>query len=76
MQRLKFAVRWSDSDNKNHRKVYDTEKEARRAKDWLTNNDVASVDIAIIMGEREISGAPEPSSMFPTKTPPVQQGLI
>lgn len=75
MQRLKFVVRWTDADGKNHRKEYDVEKEARRAKDWLNDNGATSVDIAISMNGRETKTAEQPSSMFPTTEPPQQQGF-
>lgn len=59
MQRLKFVVRWTDADGKNHRKEYDTEKEARKARDWLNDNGATSVDVAISMGDREYASKPD-----------------
>lgn len=59
MQRLKFVVRWTDADGKSHRKEYDVEKDARKAKDWLIDNGATSVDIAISMGNREIATKPD-----------------
>lgn len=76
MQRLKFVVRWTDADGKNHRKEYDAEKDARKAKDWLIDNGATSVDVAVSMGDREIASKPAESSMFPAKEPPVQQNFI
>jgi hypothetical protein len=74
MQHLKFVVRWTDGEGKDHSREYDTEKDARKAKDWLTDNGATSVDIAISMNGRETKTA-EPSAMFPTKEPPSQQGF-
>lgn len=53
MQHLKFVVRWSDSDGKNHSKTYPSEPEARKAKAWLLERGAVSVDIAVSMGDRE-----------------------
>lgn len=53
MQHLKFVVRWSDADGKNHSKTYASEPEARKAKAWLLERGAASVDIAVAMGDRE-----------------------
>lgn len=75
MQHLKFVVRWTDGEGKNHRREYDTEKDARKAKDWLTDNGATSVDVAVSMSGREIAAKPQESSMFPTAEPPQQQGF-
>lgn len=58
MQRLKFVVRWSDTDGKSHRKSYDAEKEARKARDWLLANGAPNADVAISMGDREYATKP------------------
>lgn len=42
-----FTVRWSDEKNKPHAKTYATESDAKRAKKWLLEHDVRSVDIAV-----------------------------
>ncbi len=76
MQHLKYVVRWDDQDGNKQRREYDTGKDARKAKDWLTENGATSVDIAVSMGNREIKTAEQPSSMFPTKQEPVQQGFL
>lgn len=76
MQRPKFVVRWDDRDGKKHRREYDKELEARKARDWLLLNGAPSADIAIKMGERETSTTPPESSMFPTKEAPIQQNFI
>lgn len=75
MHNLKFVVRWTDQDGKNHRREYSTEKDARKAKDWLTEKGAPSVDIAISTGGREVATKPSEASMFPAKQP-TQQGLI
>ena len=42
-----FTVRWSDDKNKPHAKTYATETDAKRAKKWLLEHGVRSVDIAV-----------------------------
>ena len=42
-----FTVRWSDDKNKPHAKTYATEADAKRAKKWLLEHGVRSVDIAV-----------------------------
>lgn len=42
-----FTVRWSDEKNKPHAKTYATEPDARKAKQWLLEHGVRSVDIAV-----------------------------
>ena len=42
-----FTVRWSDDKNKPHTKTYATESDAKRAKKWLLDHGVRSVDIAV-----------------------------
>lgn len=53
MQHLKFVVRWTDTDGKNHSKDYGDEPSARKAKAWLLERGAVSVDIAVSMGDRE-----------------------
>ena len=42
-----FTVHWSDDKNKTHSKTYTTEADAKRAKKWLLEHGVRSVDIAV-----------------------------
>lgn len=42
-----FTVRWSDDKNKPHSKTYETEASAKKAKKWLLEHGVRSVDIAV-----------------------------
>ena len=42
-----FTVRWSDDKNKPHSKTYETEAAAKKAKKWLLDHGVRSVDIAV-----------------------------
>ena len=42
-----FTVRWNDEKNKPHAKTYATESDAKRAKKWLLDHGVRSVDIAV-----------------------------
>ena len=42
-----FTVRWSDEKNKPHAKTYATEADDKRAKKWLLEHGVRSVDIAV-----------------------------
>ena len=42
-----FTVRWSDDKNKPHSKTYETEVAAKKAKKWLLEHGVRSVDIAV-----------------------------
>ena len=42
-----FTARWSDEKNEPHAKTYDTEDDAKRAKKWLLEHGVRSVDIAV-----------------------------
>lgn len=53
MQHLKFVVRWTDRDGKNHSKEYGDDPSARKAKQWLLDNGALSVDVAVSMGKRE-----------------------
>lgn len=42
-----FTVRWNDEKNKPHSKAYETEVAAKKAKQWLLDHGVRSVDIAV-----------------------------
>lgn len=53
MQHLKFVVRWTDQDGKNHNKEYGDEPTARKAQAWLLERGATSVDIAVSMGSQE-----------------------
>lgn len=53
MKNVKFVVRWTDADGKNHSKSYDDEPAAKKAKQWLLDNGATSVDVAVSMGGRE-----------------------
>lgn len=48
MDQVKLAVRWIDKDGKEHRKEYDDEPTARKARDWVLVNGAVSADIAVI----------------------------
>lgn len=43
---LKFVVRW-EQDGKTHRKEYDDEKTAKKAKAWLIERGAQNIDIAV-----------------------------
>lgn len=76
MQHLKFITRWTDLEGKEHRKEYATEKDARKARDYMLERGAPSADVAVKMGEREyVDGKSEPSSMFPGAQP-VQENLL
>ena len=47
MMNCTFTVRWSDDKNKPHSKTYETEVSAKKAKKWLLDHGVRSVDIAV-----------------------------
>ena len=53
MQNLKFVVRWTDPSGKTHKKEYDDEKSARRAKEWVLNQGATSADIAVLLVKKE-----------------------
>ena len=54
MQHLKFVVRWTDNESKNHSKEYPNVPEARKAKAWLLERGAVSVDIAVSLQGREM----------------------
>ena len=47
MHNIKLVVRWNDKEGKSHRREYDDEPKARKARDWLMENGASDVDIAI-----------------------------
>lgn len=67
MQHLKFVVRWTDQDGKNHSKEYGDDPAARKAKAWLLERGAVSVDIAVSMGSKEFrsNGGPIPEGAQP-----------
>lgn len=65
MKNVSFVVRWTDGDGKNHKKGYNDEPAARKAKEWLLNNGATSVDIAISMNGREYGGGAIPEGAKP-----------
>ena len=50
-----FTVRWSDEKNKPHAKTYATEVDAKRAKKWLLEHGVRSVDIAVKINKSQLA---------------------
>ena len=54
MMNCTFTVRWSGKDGVPHHKSYDSETEARRAKQWLLDNGALSVDIAVRVNNKII----------------------
>ena len=59
MTNYKFNVRWTDSDNKEHSKVYDDEPTARKAKKWLIEQGALSVDIAVRINNKDVGNLKE-----------------
>ena len=51
-----FTVRWSDEKNKPHSKTYETEAAAKKAKKWLLDHGVRSVDIAVKIDNKPAGG--------------------
>lgn len=49
-----YVVRWSGKDGVPHQKAYDSEVEARRAKQWLFENGALSVDIAVRINNKVV----------------------
>lgn len=74
MQHLKFVVRWTDAEGKSHRKEYDTEPAARKARQWLIDNGAPTADVAVSINGKEH----QESSVFPGATQPgiEQQSFI
>ena len=56
MMNCTFTVRWSDEKNKPHAKTYATEPDAKRAKKWLLEHGVRSVDIAVRINNKPAGG--------------------
>lgn len=52
MHNMKLVVRWDDAGGKSHRKEYNTDIEARKARSWLLKNNAKNVDIAIIKSKK------------------------
>lgn len=74
MQHLKYVVRWTDQDGKNHSKEYDDDPAARKAKAWLIDRGAPSVDIAVrSRGVEYSSESSDITTMFPVKE---QQSFI
>ena len=53
MQNLKFVVRWTDPNGKTHKKEYDDEKSATKAKQWVLDQGAASADVAVLLVKKE-----------------------
>ena len=47
MMNVHLPFAWSDEKNKPHSKTYETETAAKKAKKWLLEHGVRSVDIAV-----------------------------
>lgn len=54
MQGVRFVVRWNDAEGNPKRKEYATEQDARKARKWLEDHGAEAVDIALIMGSRQM----------------------
>ena len=66
MQGVRFVVRWNDAEGNPKRKECATEQDARKARKWLEDNGAGSVDIALIMGGRQMT--------MQDKKPPTEVG--
>lgn len=64
-----FIVRWSDENNRPHAKTYETEVDAKKAKKWLLEHGVRSVDIAV-----KINNKPAGSLQNSEKQPETEAG--
>lgn len=53
MQNLKFVVRWTDPSGKTHKKEYDDEKSAIKAKQWVFDQGATSADVAVVLVKKE-----------------------
>nr|DAR94146.1 MAG TPA: hypothetical protein [Caudoviricetes sp.] len=67
-----FTVRWSDDKNKPHAKTYATEDDAKRAKKWLLEQSVRSVDMALNINKKPASSRKDDS---PSETDAEQKGF-
>lgn len=62
MNNLKFVVRWVDREGRDQTKIYPSEKEARKARDWLLDNGAKNADYAIRIKNKDHAGGMFPSS--------------
>ena len=67
-----FTVRWSDDKNKPHAKNYATESDAKRAKKWLLEHGVRSVDIAVKINNKSAGSLKDDK---PSETEAGQKGF-
>ena len=68
-----FTVRWSDEKNKPHAKTYATEADAKRAKKWLLEHGVRSVDIAVKINNKPAGSLEDGNN--PSETDAEQKGF-
>lgn len=67
-----FTVRWSDEKNEPHAKTYETEAAAKKAKKWLLDHGVRSVDIAVKINNRPAGSLKDDK---PSETEAEQKGF-
>ena len=67
-----FTVRWSDDKNKPHSKTYETEVAAKKAKKWLLEHGVRSVDIAVKINNKPAGSLKDDN---PSETDAEQKGF-
>lgn len=65
---MMYCVRWIDDKGVTHRKEYQLEKDARKAKQWLMDHGSPSVDIAVMINKKEVIMGEN------SKTTPVKDG--
>lgn len=46
-----YIVRWKDKDGNNHKRVYKSSTDARKAYNWLMMNGADDIDLAIEVAE-------------------------
>lgn len=51
----KLLVRWTDNQGNKQSKLYDDEKLARKARDWLLSMGAEDADIAIVIKPKDSS---------------------
>lgn len=73
MTNFRFIVRWTDSDNKEHSKVYSDETTTRKAKKWLIEQSVLSVDIAVRINDKDVGNLKEAEKQ--SQNPSEQKGF-
>ena len=73
MPNFRFIVRWTDSDNKEHLKIYGDETTARKAKKWLIEQGVLSVDIAVRINDKGVGNLKEAEKQ--SQNPSEQKGF-